>query len=238
MKTIKKQILKMPLLGVLAILSMMTAGGAADLAGHWRFDQSGGLFPNLEGDSAQAKVQPAENRDAMPVVPDEIGEVKEVVEFDGSGNSWISAPVKMGGEDFTIELWLKANEGKQRAVLLGNSSGIVLSVSPNGELVFLLASGAGGKWSGVNIPNAVSMDKWIHVMARFVDCTQQLFVDDGTNVLSSRSVKLDNPKQFIWSQTVLGINNFDRTLPFSGRMAALKIYCGSLSEESFKQSKP
>lgn len=226
--------------GVLCTLFVLSAvSHAEELAGYWRLDQKGGEFECLGGSSGPAKVQPAGRETELTLVPDEIGRVKETVEFNGSGNYWISTPANVMGDGFTIELWIKVDDRDQKAVVLGNRSGIVVAQRPHGELVFLLASGVdGAAWSYAGIPDVINVDKWIHVMARFSENTQQLFVDDGNTILRSKPVTIENPKQFVWPRTVLGINDFDQTEPFRGRIAALKIYDGALSEEDFKKSTP
>jgi len=235
----KNQNIRVASLCVLAMAAMLASCGAEELIACWKFDQKGDEFENLVGNSEPAKVQPKDQTNGLSLVADKVGGMKQVIEFDGSGNSWISTPSKSAGDDFTIELWIKVNDRDQHSIVLGNASGIIIKTHPKGKLAFLLATGVDGEaWSYAEIPDAINPDQWIHVMARFAEFTQQLFVEDGNRVLRSQAVKIDNPKQFNWARTVLGINEFDKTDPFSGRIAALKIYSGALSEENFRKSMP
>jgi len=213
----------------LAISAMALPSRAQELAGHWRFDQPGGKFSNLAGGSEPASVQPPENKEAIPLV----------AEFDGSGNAWISVPAKLADVDFTIEFWIKVEPNGRASMVLGNASGVIIQVKADGKLSFLLAPESGGtEWSWVELPQAVAPGQWIHGMARFSGGVQQLFVEADGELLRSQEVKVENPKQYVWPRTVLGINDFEQSAPFQGRMAALKIYSGALSEEAFKNSKP
>ncbi len=227
---------------ILCILIMQTVFAsckAQDLVGYWRFDQKGGEFPNLVGSPAPAKWEPQDRVDEMVLVPDEVDEIKYVVEFDGSGNSWIDAAVKLTGDNFTAELWIKAQANDKEAFLLGNRAGVMLMTKPNGTLSFFLASAEGGQqWSYVDIPHAVFFGEWVHCMARFSENTQELFVESNGEVLRSKAIKLEPSKRYPWSQVVLGMNPSNQTLPFHGCIAALKIYQGALSEEDFQKSEP
>ncbi len=223
----------------LAISAMALPSGAQELAGHWRFDQPNGEFANLAGSSEPAKVKPPENKEAIPLVADQIGDITEVAVFDGSGNAWISIPAKLADVDFTIEFWIKVDVNGREAMVLGNTSGVVIRVKPDGKLAFMLApESRGAEWSYAEISKPVVLGQWLHGMARFSGGVQQLFVEDSGEILRSPEVKVDNPKQYVWPLTVLGINNFNQSAPFQGRMAALKIYSGALGEEDFKSSKP
>jgi len=229
-------------IGLLALLAFTALCNAQELAAHWRFDEQGGEFPNLSGGGFPAKVQPVEKMDSVVPVPDEVGEIKKVVGFDGSGDYWISAPAQLSGNDFTVELWIKVEANNEPSLLLGNRSGVMVQAKPGGTLLFFLApEGAGGPqwhWSVVNVPNAFSLGEWIHVMARFSENAQQLSVDNGGDVLRSEVKQIENPAQYQWPQTVLGINTSEHTQAFSGRIAAMKLYEGALSEEDFKKSMP
>ena len=223
----------------LMLITMTVLSGAQEVVGYWKFDKKGREFESLEGSSGVATVQPAEPNSILPLVVDSIGSLKQVIQFDGSGNAWISTPAKMTEADFSVELWIKVDANNQDALVLGNVSGIMIMARPKGTLAFFLGLEDGGaQWSYVQIPEAITPDSWLHVMARVSDKTQQLFVEHDGKLLKSQAVTVNNLKSYNWPMTVLGINVFDRSCPFQGRIAALKIYSGALSETDFKKSTP
>ncbi len=210
---------------------------AQELVGHWRFDQPNGEFPNLAGSSESAKVRSSENRGALPLVADQIGDMQQVVEFDGSGDAGISVPIRLADGDFTVEFWIKPDASGRDLMVLTNASGVIIWAKADGRLAFMLAREPEG-WSYVEIPHAVVPGQWLHGMARVSNHTQQLFVEEGDEILRSQAKEVEDLKQYDWPRTSLGINFYGQAKPFQGRMAALKAYNGALEEQDFKHAKP
>lgn len=212
---------------------------AENLVGYWKFDQEGGVFENLAGSGSPAKVEPEESRNETPLVEDKIGDLKHVIEFEGSGNFWIKAPLKLPTENFTIESWVRIEElPKEKSVIMGAESGLIVLIYPNGTLAFLAAAGDdGSKWFFVEIRQAMHPGEWVHLMVRMGNGVQQIFVQDGAGLHKSQDVVVENPKVYGGFAT-LGINGSDHSMPFRGKIAAFKIYDGNLSEEEFQNSNP
>lgn len=228
--------LKAALVGLLTAILVALPCRAQDLAAHWKFDQKGGEFENFVEMGAPAKVLPSERKRELPILPDKIGGLKQVVEFDGLGELWIEAPSELLTDHFTIELWVKVEGGNADALLIGNPVGMMLMARPKGTLAFFLFTGT--EWSYVDIPNALPVGEWRHVMARLVDGSQQLFVQNGEEILKSAEIKAAIPDPIPFSATFLGLNVSEHSKPFTGRLGALKIYSGALSEANFAKSEP
>jgi hypothetical protein len=159
----------------------------------------------------------------------------KAVAFNGD-SSHVQLPVDLFQDlgDFTLTLWVYANELRRDTCLLyvGQDNLAFMRLVPSGDnFMFSICASGWDDQQVVAAPNAMAQHRWVHVAVTLQGTTARLYQDG--ELMGTQESMLLSPRQLGDQIRLLGWSPINSA--FNGRMQDFRLYAGALTAEEIKR---